>query len=262
MALLELEEQYIRRRRSIEKAKLLVKLDNQKHMTEIPKEDSIVNSNAQQFSLPKKPYSFFTNSSKHSTSNSNSNDLASKEASTDDDLIVLPDINRYQYCKKCRSDIDSSYFSLLSDDNKKPLMPNKLVDKNETQQNLKLNNKHEKFCSDCSESCRKLKNYETVPHHSDNDGNISDVVFGKKIDLVAPIKTPNLRYESQRLPKMVVNEQNTFKPIIFLPASKKMISTKKTMLPQRKIIPKPVQTFTEVGAFSKQLRPIKLSASD
>lgn len=258
-----MEEQYIKRRKSVEKAKLRLKLNKPDESSEFSLDNVVKNQESTETSLKHvpKPYSFFSNSSRHSTSTTQSKvNNSVTNVSTDDDLIILPDINRYQYCKKCRSDIDASYFSLINNgtDQNQLQVPNGKMIRDDDNRFIK---KFENICSNCSENCRKTKNSKCLGSHSD-DGNISEVVFGRKIDLSAPVKTQKPRFDSQRLPKMVTNDQNTFKPIIFMPSHKKLVGVKKTMLPQRKVTSKPIQTFTEIGAFTKQLRTPKLSASD
>lgn len=202
-----------KRQTDIEKAKLTVEHQNTKTIVE------------------PKPYSFFTNLSNHNNYFSPLPNQTSIETSEDNDSIIFPSINRYQYCKKCRADIDSSYLILIQDNFKKETT---------LQRNYSYKINYNKNSSDVLSGSLEL-----VPPHSEGT---SEVFFGKKINLAVPIQK-NVK------PQVVVNKQNNITnnktSKIILPITKSNINTNQTMLPKHITTPKLIRTLTEVGAFTK-----------
>lgn len=102
-----------------------------------------------------KIYTYFTNSAKIDKQLASSG--ASSSSSTADDLLVLPHINRYQYCKKCRHDIDDSFFNFTTGSNK-----NDTTNANRIKSCFHchiLDHKlSDKLCQECHTTFKKLSN--------------------------------------------------------------------------------------------------------
>lgn len=177
-----------------------------------------------------KIYTYFTNSAKVDKQLSSSG--ASSSSSTADDLLVLPHINRYQYCKKCRFDIDDSFLNFTSNPNTNAnnrikscfhchILDHKLSDKLcqechttfkklsngcqkclNSKENCEFCNKNDynycPFCIDRHEPTKDNKNTK----HDLNNNLTPEQIFNN----VVPMPKRYLD-EQNRLPKFINNEQ-------------------------------------------------------
>lgn len=101
-----------------------------------------------------KIYTYFTNSAKIDKQLTSSG--ASSSSSTADDLLVLPHINRYQYCKKCRIDIDDSFFNFIGGTNKNDMIANRI--KSCFHCHILDHKLSDKLCQECHTTFKKLSN--------------------------------------------------------------------------------------------------------
>lgn len=178
-----------------------------------------------------KVYSYFSNSAKYNSSGSSS-------SSSDGDLLVLPNIDRFQYCKKCRTDIDQSYLNFMQDKDANSRMKScfhcHVV-------NHKLG---DKLCVECNVAFKKLaktcdncnKNKDTCDFCNNDDINYCPFCkdhneqqklngFHQKDNILTPEKVFNnvshipipKRYidEENRLPKFVNGETDPAKRASF-----------------------------------------------
>ncbi|XP_063700420.1 general transcriptional corepressor trfA [Culicoides brevitarsis] len=281
-------------------------------------ENPLNDSNSVRKEDENKIYTYFTNSAKIDKQLSNS---SSSSSSTADDLLVLPHINRYQYCKKCRYDIDDSFLNFVasSPSSTSPKDANRI--KSCFHCHILDHKLSDKLCQDCHKTFKKLSNgcqkclnskefcefcqkndhnfcpfctdrHEPIKDSNNNKQDLNNNMSPEQIfNNVAIVPMPK-RYmdEQNRLPKFINNENETnskksaVKPLVSpRTAESKLPRSSFRRLEQKWEVPAvrrfsvhpnaagvadanngQIDTFTEVGAFKKQLQTecIKETASE
>uniref|UniRef100_A0A336MEB1 CSON000308 protein n=1 Tax=Culicoides sonorensis TaxID=179676 RepID=A0A336MEB1_CULSO len=270
-------------------------------------------------------YTYFTNSAKVDKQLTNSSCGGSSSSSTADDLLVLPHINRYQYCKKCRTDIDDSYLNLTS-----PFSSSTPSELNHTKNDMNANRikscfhchildhkLSDKLCQDCNKTFKKLSNgchkcqnsKDSCEFCNKNDFNYCPFCVDRHQETKSKDLNNNLspeqifnnvsvvpipkRYidEQNRLPKFINNENDSsvrrsalqLKPLMIPKTAGSVQDSKLTRksgsfrrLEAKWEVPAvrrfsmsqnynndnrvngPIETYTEIGAFKKQLQAEKI----